>query len=357
MEHREGTTKVCSGAQTKKVHNADLFSALQETKIKATSRDSLRLYSSLMTSVLAMSHFQDMFHSGMTGSKVSIIFSLHTVGAMVMSPGAAILSDRFGRRVAMFCGEWVIIIGMVVAATSGQLEVLMISVFGQFSGNGLGYFNTVIFANLGVTAVAQQLGYNLLNAVLSALGAVATVAVTDRTPRRRVLVVGTLVCAAALARNAGLSAVLAHQPQNIAPSYARAALARYLLFNIVSSFTYTPLQAVIPAEALETTTRANGLALSNVLVNAVGFINQFCGPITLGNIGYRYIYIFVGWDLVEALLWYLFGVESLGRTLEQLAWVYEQPNPVKASLRVDNVAVQDNGKVTETAVFPTAEKR
>ena len=73
------------------------------------------------------------------------------------------------------------------------------------------------------------------------------------------------------------------------------------------SFTYTPLQGVIPAEALETTMRAKGLALSGIIVSAIGFINQFAGPIGLGNIKYKYIYIFVGWDVVESVLWYIFG--------------------------------------------------
>lgn len=45
-------------------------------------------------------------------------------GSMVGSPFAAILSDRFGRRKAMFAGGFVIILGMIVAATGktvGQL--------------------------------------------------------------------------------------------------------------------------------------------------------------------------------------------------------------------------------------------
>jgi hypothetical protein len=41
------------------------------------------------------------------------------------------------------------------------------------------------------------------------------------------------------------------------------------------------------------------------------------------------------------------SVESQGRTLEQLEWVYNQPNPVKASLQVDKVVVNADGKVTE----------
>ncbi|CAJ2505361.1 Uu.00g127550.m01.CDS01 [Anthostomella pinea] len=521
-----GVTANKAGAKAKEVHNAELFAALQETKIHPWSKTSLHLYfaiftaflcacangydGSLLTGVVAMPHFQDTFKCGTTGPTVSLMFSLYTVGAMVGSPFAAMLSDRWGRRIAMFWGAVVIIVGVVIISTSSTIpqfvvgrfilglgisimtvgapayaveispphwrgratgfyncgwfggsipaaavvfgcnnidsnwswriplivqgaacifvmfavffipesprflianghdgkamdflakyhgngdrnsrlvlleieemrenirtdgidkrpwdyrplalthngrwrmaQVLMISIFGQFSGNGLGYFNTTIFKNIGVTSVPAQLGYNLLNSFLSAVGALSAVAFTDRMPRRKVLVFGTFACACALAVNSGLSAALAGQGEHVQTSYAKGALASYFLFNIVFSFTYTPLQGVIPTEALETTMRAKGLAASGFLVNAVGFINQFAGPIALQNIGYKYIYVFVGWDLVETAAWYMFGVESQGRTLEQLEWVYDQPNPVKASLKVDKVIVQADGKVTEKVV-------
>lgn len=41
------------------------------------------------------------------------------------------------------------------------------------------------------------------------------------------------------------------------------------------------------------------------------------------------------------------SVESQGRTLEELEWVYQQPNPVKASQNVDKIVVQSDGTVTE----------
>ncbi|KAK5658952.1 hypothetical protein OQA88_1770 [Cercophora sp. LCS_1] len=230
-------------------------------------------------------------------------------------------------------------------------QVLMISIFGQFSGNGLGYFNTVIFRQLGVETVAQRLGYNILNSVLSAVGALTAVAYTDRMPRRKVLIIGTFLCSMTLLCNASLSTVLSKQPADqIDMSYGKGALASYFLFNIVFSFTYTPLQGVIPTEALETTMRAKGLAASGIIVNAMGFINQFAGPIALGNIQQNYVWVFVGWDLIETGAWYLFGVESQGRTLEQLEWVYDQPRPVKASLTVDKVVIAADGKVTEKIV-------
>jgi sugar porter (SP) family MFS transporter len=192
-------------------------------------------------------------------------------------------------------------------------QVLMISIFGQFSGNGLGYFNTVIFKGIGINTVSQQLAYNILNQVLSAVGALTAMSLTDRMHRRKVLVIGTFVCALCLATNSGLSAVIdQHKTEDggIADgwlSYGQGALASYFLFNIIYSFTYTPLQGAIPTEALETTTRAKGLALSGFIVNGMGFINQFAGPIALGNIGYKYIFVFVGWDIVESICWYIFG--------------------------------------------------
>jgi len=225
----------------------------------------------------------------------------------------------------------------------------MISIFGQFSGNGLGYFNTVIYAQLGVTSVSRQLGYNLASSVVSAFSAVSGAFLADKMPRRPVLVLGTLACAILLGINSGLSALLAKEQAagDIKTSVSQGALAAYFLFNCMFSFTYTPLQAAVPTEALETTTRAKGLALSGIIVNAVGFINTFAGPIALQNIGYKYIYIFVGWDCVEALMWFLFGVESQGRTLEELEWVYDQKYPVRASLKVDKVIIQSDGVVAE----------
>ncbi|KAL2021382.1 hypothetical protein VTK56DRAFT_7247 [Thermocarpiscus australiensis] len=518
------------GAKEKEVYNAELFAAIKESNINPRSKESLHLYfsifiafccacangydGSLMTGIIAMKSFQTQFDTGSTGSKVSVIFSLYTVGSMVGAPFAAILSDRFGRPKSMFTGASIIILGMIIVSTANHIaqfvvgrfvlgfgvaimtvcapaysieiapphwrgrctgfyncgwfggsipaaivtfgtnylgddndyawrvplilqafacvivmcsvyflpesprflmangrddeavaflvkyhgngdpnsrlvqleveemregirqdgvdkrwwdyrpfllshnarwrlaQVLMIGIFGQFSGNGLGYFNTVIFEQLGVTSVPQQLGYNILNQVLSCIGALTAVSLTDRMPRRKVLVIGTFFCAAALACNSGLSAVLDRQTQRgqIDLSYGQGALASYFLFNIIFSFTYTPLQGVIPTEALETTIRAKGLALYGFIVNAVNFINQFAGPIALGNIGYKYIYVFVGWDIVETVMWYFFSVESQGRTLEELEWVYNQPNPVKASLKLDKVILTEDGKVAEKIV-------
>lgn len=88
-------------------------------------------------------------------------------------------------------------------------------------------------------------------------------------PRRAVLPWGTLGCAVLLGINSGLSSVLDKQSHSnghvkgdgpISKGVAQGALAAYFLFNCLYSFTYTPLQGVVPVEALTTTMRAKGLA-------------------------------------------------------------------------------------------------
>ncbi|KAL4762813.1 putative MFS lactose permease [Aspergillus foveolatus] len=229
-------------------------------------------------------------------------------------------------------------------------QVIMISIFGQWSGNGLGYFNPAIYEALGYTSSSMQLLLNLVNSIVGAIGALTAVYYCDRMPRRTVLVWGTLGCAICMAVNAGVSQPLIPQRnagETLDPTLGRTALAFYYLFQVVFSFTYTPLQGVVPAEALETTTRAKGLALSGFLVSGTSFISQYASPIALGNISTNYFWIFVGWDVVESACWYLFGVEAQGRTLEELEYIYNQPYPVKASKKRDRVVVQQDGHVTE----------
>ena len=190
-------------------------------------------------------------------------------------------------------------------------QAVMMGIFGQFVGNGLGYFNVAIYELLGITSATQQLGYQILYSVLGAIGALTAVSQTDRMHRRPVLIYGTAFITILLAINAGLTNAIANDQAanngNITNvNFARGALAFYFLFQVFYSFSYTPLQGVLPAEALSTPLRAKGLALYGFMVGLFGFINQYAGPIALKNIKYKYIYIFVGWDCIVTLLWYLF---------------------------------------------------
>lgn len=113
-----------------------------------------------------------------------------------------------------------------------SLMVILMGVFGQFSGNGLGYFNTEIYASLGYDQY-HQFVLNLGNSFASAFGAGCGVALADKMPRRQALIWGTLASAAMLAGNGGLSARWAHMPaDNKNLSVGQGGVAFYFLFNI-----------------------------------------------------------------------------------------------------------------------------
>ncbi|KAG8749152.1 hypothetical protein FRC14_001643 [Serendipita sp. 396] len=224
--------------------------------------------------------------------------------------------------------------------------VVLMGVFGQFSGNGLGYFNLTIYKQIGYDTNMQFI-LNLVNSITSAIGALGGVSLADRMPRRKVLVIGTFVCAIMLAINGGLSAKWASNEAKgaIDLKVGQGALAAYFFFNIIYSFTYTPLQALYPVECLATETRAKGMAMYGVVVGIFSFINLYAGPIALDNIKYKYVFIFVGWDVIESAIWYLLCVETVGRTLEELEAVFDSPNPVRASTHLETIAIKSSGGV------------
>ena len=125
--------------------------------------------------------------------------------------------------------------------------VILIGVFGTFSGSGLGYFNLAIYEAVGYDSDMQFI-LNLMLPLLGTLSAVASAALSDRVPRRKILVVGTLMCAFWLGINGGLSKVWTDNYKSgiIDLGVGRGAVAAFFLFFITWSFTYVPLLALYP---------------------------------------------------------------------------------------------------------------
>ncbi|KAI0317925.1 general substrate transporter [Amylostereum chailletii] len=214
------------------------------------------------------------------------------------------------------------------------LMVFLMGFFGQMSGNGLGYFNVkdIPVFSLGF-GKKMQFNMNLINTCLNAIAAWIATAFADKIPRRKVLIVGTALCSVCLALNAGFSAVWAKYPDDGPKNLkiGNAAVTFYYFFNIVYSFTYTPLQSLYPAECLENATRAKGISMKIFVIGCTSFINLFCTPPAYAVLGWKYILVFVFWDAFETVIWYFFCVETQGRTLEELDEIFSAPNPSKAS--------------------------
>lgn len=235
------------------------------------------------------------------------------------------------------------------------LQVFLISLIPGYTTGGTAYFNTFIYDMVGLTSTSKQLMINLIGQFISSAAAISAGLLSDKIPRRAALIWGTVAVACFQLLNAGLTKYAADRIQaggshtsdgfGISYGFSIATIAVGQLSGIAYCFGYTPLQAVVPTEALETTTRAKGLAFSSFILGAVGFIGQFAAPIGLKNMGYNYMWVFVGLDFFWIAIFYFFTVESQGRTLEELAYIYAQPNPVSASKRKEKIIIEGTGNV------------
>ncbi|KIK63663.1 hypothetical protein GYMLUDRAFT_986318 [Collybiopsis luxurians FD-317 M1] len=230
------------------------------------------------------------------------------------------------------------------------LMVFSEKVNGQLAGNGLiTYFLPAMMKNAGVTSKQRQLVYNFANSILSAFGAFVGAAVTDKIGRRRRLYIGSAGLACLLAIVAALSSKCRHFNNGTAGNTnvngAHASITFIFLFGIAYSFTYTPLQALYCAEVMSQDMRGKGMGIHILISNCAGFINTFANSVGLGKLGWKYYFVFVGWNVVASGLWFLFGVETHGRTLEELDEVFNAPWPAKASVKKIKVALTESGEV------------
>ncbi|KAF8915262.1 general substrate transporter [Mucidula mucida] len=214
--------------------------------------------------------------------------------------------------------------------------MLLMGFFGQWSGNGLGYFLTILFKNAGANTQERRLVLNFINTLVSASGALLGTSLTDKVGRRTMWFWGTLMSAGMLAVVTGCTAKWGAEGSN--PAGANAAIAFIFLFGWVYSFTYTPLQALYPSECLAYNTRAKGMAMYSFAVSCASFVNTYAGPIALDRIKWKYYIVYIAWDIFECLMIYLFAVETKGRTLEELDEIFSDPHPVRASVAKQKVA-------------------
>jgi energy-coupling factor transporter transmembrane protein EcfT len=68
-------------------------------------------------------------------------------------------------------------------------------------------------------------------------------------------------------------------------------------------------------------------------VFAAGFFNQYINPIALAKLAWRFYFVYIGCLLVFiVLIWFLFP-ETAGRTLEEIAEVFDGPEAVTQAKR------------------------
>ncbi|KAL1595938.1 hypothetical protein SLS60_009628 [Paraconiothyrium brasiliense] len=220
------------------------------------------------------------------------------------------------------------------AARYRLMLVICMSFFGQWSGNNVvSYFMPAMIKNAGITDVNKQLIINAINPIFSMLAAMYGATLLDKLGRRTMLLYGLLGALISYNANRGYDAVfLTAFTATSAPSnnLAYGTIVSIYLFGIFFAWGWTPLQTLYAVECFENRTRAKGSGINFLFINVALVVNTF--GISVG---------------IEKIKWRLFFVETAGKTLEELKYIFEAKNPRKASTAKVKVAMDNRGHVLE----------
>ncbi|OAA38497.1 General substrate transporter [Beauveria brongniartii RCEF 3172] len=217
------------------------------------------------------------------------------------------------------------------AARWRMVNALIPSVWGQCSGNAVvSYYLPAMLMTTGMTRSDQILNINLGYTAISAVASYVGASLIEKMGRRPTSIWTSVACSLCFA---GITAGTGVFAATKAHSAASAGIAFIFIFGWCYNFGMTPLQALYPVECLSYEQRGKGLAFVFAFVHCLAFVNQFCFPIALQDIGWKTYIVFIIWDLIQATISHLFSVETKGRSLEEMTDIFDAPNPVQASLR------------------------
>ena len=190
---------------------------------------------------------------------------------------------------------------------------LIVSVFGQWTGNAvLGLLLGAVLDTAGIHDEVTQTNINLgLSCLHFALGILSAFMV--RYIGRRPMLIYTNVTLALVWF--GMVVATSQHVRHGSAGAARAILALIFIFRIVFATGLTSLVILYPLEVLSFEMRAKGFALSALVVNAAGLVNQFAWPVALASIGWKTYIILMVWCLFQAWIIYRYLPETRNRTV------------------------------------------
>ncbi|KAH8602731.1 putative hexose transport-related protein [Bisporella sp. PMI_857] len=241
----------------------------------------------------------------------------------------------------------------LVNSHSARWRTAMVSLLtfaSSLTGNTiLTFFLPTMLAAVGVKSVRRKLLLTFASSIVSCSGAVIGSATNDWILRRTRFVYGSFALAAALSIVAAMSSqVAAATFHNTVPSkfVSGVGIMSIFLFGWIFSFVYTPNQSLYCTEVLNQEIRAKGISLHALQANLITILFTYTTSIALGDITWKYYFIWIGVDIVAGILWFFFGVEVVGRTIEELDACFEATFPPRASWKRTKIVKGEEAKET-----------
>ncbi|KAI8577911.1 hypothetical protein K450DRAFT_212247 [Umbelopsis ramanniana AG] len=210
-------------------------------------------------------------------------------------------------------------------ATPGNRMRLFITItigfFSQWSGNGLvSYYLGKVLDSVGVTDPFTQLLINGILQIWNLICAVTAAVVVDKVGRRPLWLASTAGMLIFFVLQTICTGVYTEKGVS---SAGTASIAMIFLYYMSYDAAWTPLTVSYVVEIMPFTIRAKGMAVQGLCVNLALFFNSYVNPVALKAIGWKYYIVYCVWLVFELFIVWKFYVETKGRTLEELAEIFD----------------------------------
>ncbi|KAI9158920.1 lactose permease [Paramyrothecium foliicola] len=217
----------------------------------------------------------------------------------------------------------------MVATKAMRKRVLLaafLGLFTQMSGNTLiSYYSNFIFEMMNYTSSYAKSRINIANQCWGLLNATILAILVSRFPRRLMFLLsatGMLLVFTAI--TVAIYFLREAKDQGLTnPAASIAGLFFYFAFSPCynlgnNALTYTYLVEIFPYAV-----RSRGIGIQQIFGKGGGFFSTNVNPIALVAIEWKYMAIYCGWIAFEFLFIYFMYPETHGRTLEELAFLFE----------------------------------
>ncbi|KAJ5272637.1 hypothetical protein N7478_007762 [Penicillium angulare] len=209
----------------------------------------------------------------------------------------------------------------------------------EWTGNGVtSYYLPPILDSVGIKDAFHQAAVTISLQVWNLVFAIAGASTSDRYGRRTLWLSATTLMMIFLSTStimAGLFTELRIQEAGIA------VVPMLFLFCASYDFAYMPLFIAYPAEILPFQLRAKGLAITLTTDSLACFFNQFVNPVAFKILQWRYFAIYIGCLVFFLAVVYFLFPETQGRTLEDVARVFEKEKIVELASPIESEEFKD----------------
>ncbi|KAJ5294153.1 hypothetical protein N7508_008974 [Penicillium antarcticum] len=198
------------------------------------------------------------------------------------------------------------------------LHGVAVQVFTQMTGiNVIGYYQTIMYKSLGITGSRSTLIAGIYNCIGPLANFVFVVFILDRIGRRKPMLFATVAISIALICEAVLNS---QNPDGQRVGYSIAGVFFIFLVSVIYSMSFGPCSWVYMSEVMPMQIRGKGNAFAVGIGNwAVSTLWNQISPVALGNLKWRFYFIFVAWNLCISLpVIYFFFRETKQKSLEDI---------------------------------------